>query len=414
VFRKIGHSVLAIVLVQAINFIVPLMALPHIARALDVHKFGIYVILLSYGNYVLMISDFSFNVNGPLLVAESRREGQLRQLAIDTAALKSMLLVPALLVFAIAAYAISDQNWLYVLVSAMIPITTTFTPRWIMYSVGQIYIFAGLSAASKGLWIVFVYSLVDGPDDVGLLLAITVLTQLLLSVVCIFLVWQEGEGGSRPSFSRICAIFQANFKQFAASIATASLRDLGVVALSVSSSSVQVSLYALADRVRFALLGVVAPVSQSLFLITARHRPSGGVQQRVRGLVNLAVTFGAATCGVAVFWFADELVAVLGGGAFASSAPLLRIIAFAPTFTALSSVLGINTLLAEGFAAQYASAQLTSAVVAGPVLLMLVLLFGASGAAMGVLVAEIIGVLVLGRACQRSGVIGKAFSLRGT
>ncbi|PIT04890.1 hypothetical protein TSA1_32205 [Bradyrhizobium nitroreducens] len=404
---------LAIVLVQAINFIVPLVALPHIARALDVHKFGVYVVLLSYANYVLMVSDFSFNVNGPLLVAESKRDGQLRQLAIDTTALKSMLLIPALLVFAISAYLIADQNWLYVLLSGMIPITTTFTPRWIMYSVGQIYVFAGLSAVSKGLWILLVYLLVQAPDDVGILLAITALTQLLLCVLCIVLVWNESEGGSPPTLSRICAIFQNDFKQFAASIATSSLKDLGVVALSVSSSAVQVSLYALADRVRFALLGVVAPVSQSLFLVTARHKLSGGVQQRIRGLVNMAVTIGAAMCGVAVFLFSEELVALLGGGAFAHSAPLLRIVAFAPTFTALTSVLGVNTLLAEGFAAEYASAQLTCAGLAGPVLLLLVLLFGATGAALGVLLAEIIGVLVLGRACQKSGVIAKAFSLRG-
>lgn len=411
-FRIIGKSALAIVLVQAINFFVPLLALPLIARALGVQQFGVYMTLLSYGNYVLLVSDFSFNVNGPLLVAKSKVEGQLRQLAIDTTALKFVLLVPALAAFAVASYAVTDHNWLYVVAGGMIPVATTLTPRWILYSVGQIVSFAGASALSKGLWIALIYLLVRSKDDVGLILALTALTQLLLCAICMVLIWRQGKGGWWPTASGVTKILRSDSKQFAALIATSSLRDLGVVVLSATSGASHVSIYALADRIRFAIMGVIAPVSQSLFLVTTRLSLSGGVQQNVRGMVNIAIIAAAGACSLGTFMFAGEVVRILGGNAFSESAQLLRIVAFAPTFSALNSVLGVNTLLAEGLSAEYASVQLTCASVAGPSLLVLVLLFGAAGAAMGILLAEIVATFLLGYTCQRHNVMAKAFSIR--
>lgn len=404
---------MAIVCVQAINFLVPLLALPHIARSLGVQQFGIYMTLLSYSNYVLLVSDFSFNVNGPLLVARAKSEGGLRQLAIDTTALKSALLIPTLMAFAIASYVVTDHNWLYVIAAAMLPVTTSLTPRWIIYSIGQIYAFAGISALSKGIWIGLIYLLVRNSGDVGLILTLTAVTQLLALIACSVLVWQQGGAGSWPSAFRVLRIFRSDSKQFAALIATASLRDLGIVMLSVTSGAVHVSIYALADRVRFAIMGVVAPVSQALFLVTARHSLNGGIQQRVRGVVNLAVIIAAAICGLATFAFAAEIVEILGGSAFSDSARVLRIVAFTPAFSAVSSVFGVNTLLAEGLSKEYASVQFICAMVAGPLLLALTFLFGATGTATGILLAEILWAALLGYACHRHKVIAKAFSVLG-
>lgn len=402
---------LAIVLVQAINFLVPLLVLPHIARTLGVQEFGIYTILLSYSNYVLLISDFSFNVNGPLLVAKARHDGRLGQLAIDATTLKIILLVPALLAFAVASYVVTEQSCLLIMAAAMIPVTTSLTPRWVIYSVGQIYAFAGVSALSKGLWVALIYWLVRTPNDVGLILTLTALTQLLLCIGCTALVWKQTDDRSWPDMQRVAGIFRNDVKQFAALVATAALRDLGVVVLSVTGGSVHVSIYALADRVRFAVMGMVAPVSQSLFLVTTRYSRDGGVQQRVRGFVNIAIMIGAGASGLGIFMFADEVVRILGGAAFSDSARLLRIVAFAPTFSALNSVLGVNTLLAEGLSKEYASAQLNCAFIAGPSLLLLTVLFAATGAAAGILLTEIIFTLLLVHACQRHRVVASAFSV---
>lgn len=414
-YKLIGSSALGIIFIQGINFLTPIIALPHIARALGVDTFGLYAIALTYGNYIVLFTDFSFNVNGPIRVAESLRAGQLRTLILDSTLLRGLMAVPACIAYTIAITVVAKGSIEFVLCGLAIPIATVFTPRWLMYGLNQLYAFAIFCLVTKGLWLLSVYLFVTSPSDLALLLLSTAGAQVALGILCYFTI-SRGAGGERlPSFSRARKLFVRDFNQFAALIAVASLRDLAVVLISVVAAPAAVALYTLADRVRFATLGVVAPLTQSLFLVSARLSadPDGpALSQRVRGVTNSAILAGALLCGLVISTESRRIVLLLGGEHFAGAAPLLAIIAFAPAFSGLTSILGVNTLLRLGYGDDYARMQLWTVAIAAPLLISLVYTLGIYGAAAGALIAEALGAALMLVACIRRGVLHEVFSFR--
>jgi polysaccharide transporter, PST family len=409
--RLVGKDVLSIFFVQGINFLIPLMATAHLTRALGVYQFGVYAAILGFGNYILILSEFSFNVTGPLLVGEAAAKSRTRSLLYTSTLLKVALLIPAVTIFIFVMVIFLKQEISVAFMGALIPVTTTLAPRWFMYSIGKIHVFGLISLLSKGSWIVLVILCVNGLGDLPVLLKITIFTQVFHMFACFYLVWRATTGKNYVE-QRVLDLFRQELRQFSAIVGGALLRDFGVALLALTVGPAQVSAYALADRVRVAIYGVIAPASQALFLVGVRLKSSGGIEQKVRGRVNLGILVIATLAGSCVFVFASEIIQVLAGGEFKDAAVLLRVVAFSPSFTVLCSILGVNTLLAKGYTAEYASAQLSNLAIVAPIVLALVYFLGGIGAAMGAILGEVTLTLILARACWQKNILKNSFLVK--
>ncbi|QIG79519.1 oligosaccharide flippase family protein [Stakelama tenebrarum] len=413
-FKVIGRSAVAIVLTQGTNFLFPLVALPFISRALGVEGFGLYTVALAFGNYLLLFSDFTFNVNGPLHAAEAVRKQALSRLAINSIILKTLILAPATVVCAIALRETTGGSVDYIFAAIITAMMTAYTPRWMMYSLDKIGLFLIFSIVSKATWLFLVIVLVTGPEDISLLLLLTAATQAITAVGSLIYVFSLRSGQARGSFGDAIALFRSDFDQYLAILGVSSLRDMPVIILSAFFAPAAIALYGLADRVRFALLSVVAPVTQSLFLLSSRlsARDGEGVPQHVRGITNIGLIACVSVASLACAALAPLIVDILGGAEFASAVSMLRIIVFIPIFTAINSSLGVNTLLANGHKRAYARTQLVAVAFSVPTLLALIYFQGTIGAAFGGLLAEALMSCFLALQCRRHKLLGYAFALR--
>lgn len=410
-FKDIGQNAFWIVMIQGVNFLMPLVALPHISRVLGPSNFGIYSIALVYGNYVLLFSDFSFNVNGALRVADAVREQNLRELVVNATFLKAILLIPASIVYIAAIIKFTDGSVWYIVAGLVNAMMLALTPRWIMYGLGRLRVFALHSVISKGIWLSLIYLIINRSDDSVILLWLTAGSQAILSFLGFREVLHGAKGQLRISLSEVFKIFERDFRQFVAILATSSLRDMAILLLSIFVLPSALSLYSIADRVRFAIMSVVAPVSQSLFLLTARSRAGVGddLDQRTRGFANIAILFAAFANGLVVCVFARQIILLIGGMKYIGAVNILRVISFVPTLTAINSIMGVNTLLSMGRQNEYAKAQMQSVFLSFPILIFFTLKFGIYGAAWGALFCESVMVVMLTLACARCNLLKKTF-----
>ena len=397
--------------IQAINFLTPLLALPIILRALEVSQFGKYTILLSYEIGLTVFVDFSFNIVGPIQVQEAVAEGRMRTLLFESIFLKISLAIPASLVFLIAATRFANADLRDIIAAMFLALSITFTPRWVVYGIGKLTTFAAISALSKFSWLGLVIWLIKKPDDLFLLLAISVVTQLVSLLLSFVIIWPP-PGSSSASRRHSFEIFRTDWSQFNAVLATLTFRELGIVVLSATSSIAEVSDFALADRVRTVIVGFVAPIMQALFLVTIRSRfESGSADNKARQIANCAVLGAAAMGGICVYTFAGSIVLALGGGHFDGAASVLRILSFMPLLTTFSYILGPNTLLAAGIEKPYASYQVIAAVTSLPVAVCLCYLFGAEGAAWSAVTSEVLLACLFIRGLKRVNLLGHAFGV---
>jgi polysaccharide transporter, PST family len=408
--KSIINSTIAIVGIQAINFLTPMLILPFISRAFGVHEFGLYATLLSYGNYVILVADYAFNNKGPLRVHGAVRDKRLANLLVNSTILKLFLLIPVIIAFVIISAIVAKADLPTIVCAILIPITTTLTPRWVIYSLGKLYSFAVISAVSRFSWMILMIILVRSSDDLKLLLIATAISQAVILVLSFRQVWPKDEKTARVDFREIYAILREDMGQFVATISGSFLREINVLVLSVSTSVGVVSIYAVADRIRYLITGLSSPITQSIFLYIVRENAKNGeANQTVRAISSAVVVLFVFVGSALVFIFSDQIVMLFGGAGFTKASSILRILCFLPFFNTINSILGPNTLLAEGREKTYSHCQIIIGVIGVPLTVVMIYFLSAVGAAFATVILEVLLVVFYSFAILRYNLFRKVW-----
>ncbi|HET9068716.1 MAG TPA: hypothetical protein VFN28_08720, partial [Amaricoccus sp.] len=165
----------------------------------------------------------------------------------------------------------------------------------------------------------------------------------------------------------------------------------------------EVASYALADRVRVLMVGLVAPVTQALYLAIVE----GAGVAAFRGPASLLVLLAAGLGGAIVFALAGPIVLALGAGELPGAVPVLRILCLLPFLTGLTAILGPNTLLAEGRGRAFAASQVAVALVGVPLAVVAIAAGGAIGAAWAAVLVEAALAAAYALALRRAGLLGR-------
>jgi O-antigen/teichoic acid export membrane protein len=178
-------------------------------------------------------------------------------------------------------------------------------------------------------------------------------------------------------------------------LALLSLR-LEVLALKVFRGDGEAGVFAAALRIVESLILVPSAISAGAMPALTREALRGDGPVRGRTALTVALLGAPSALGLAVV--APNLVGLLFGDAFAAAALPLRILALALAAVFLNAVL-MHTLIATGrtsWLPRLTAARVTAAAVLG---LVLIPTFGATGAAVGFFVAELLMLVLAARAC---------------
>jgi PST family polysaccharide transporter len=389
--------------IQAVNFLIPLAALPFIVRGLGVEQFSVYAVLMACATFLVVFADFSFNVTGPLRFRAAVAEGRLGTLVLDSMVLKGGLIVPAAVVFLAGALTLVGAGVLDATLALAFAVTVTMTPRWVVYSLGRLRAFAVISAVTRLAWFGAVVWQVRGPEDLSFLLTASVAAQAVTLAGSFAVVWPRG-AQPEVDLRRPVRILGEDVGQFGAILAVSGGRELNLMILSALATAPEVASYALADRVRVLMVGLVAPVTQALFLAIAGtcEREAG-----FRGPASVLVLLAAAAGGGLIFAISVPLVHALGGGALPGAVPVLQVLCLLPFLNGLTAILGANTLLLEGRGNAYATSQLVVALLGIPLTVVAVAHAGPVGAAWSAVTQEATLATLYAVALRRSGLLAR-------
>ena len=390
---EVARSAGWIAAIQAVNFLAPLAAVPFVLRGVGVEGFSRYAVLMALAAVFAIFADFSFNVTGPIRARAAAADGRLAALLVDSLVLKAGLMLPASVIF-LAVAGRGAEAWLALAYAGAL----TLTPRWLVYSLGRLRAFALLAGASRLAWLGVVVA--GASADLGWLLGATAAAQAVTMTGSFVLV--RWAGPLRFSLRRPARILAEDAGQFGAILAAAGGRELSLLILAAFAAAAEVAGFALADRVRVLMVGLVAPVTQALYLAIV-----GGRAPEVRGPASLLVLAAAACGGGLVFALAGPIVAWLGGGELPGAVPVLRVLCLLPFLTGLSAVLGANTLLAEGRGDAYAASQIGVALLGAPLAVLAIAEGGAIGAAWAAVAMEAALALGFALALRRSGLMAR-------
>ena len=349
--HKLVQNALSLYGVQIATYIIPLITVPYLARVLGVAGWGLVAIAQGFGSYVGVLGEYGFSLSATREVARHRDDrNKLAHILAGVLGAK-MMLVAAAFPLAIAA-----GRWVPVfrdhpalLWAGMFwALAQGFSVMWYFQGLERMRLVAILDISAKVLATAGVFLLVRRPEDGWRVLVLQGCGFLISAAIGLSLVYRELPF-HLPSWASSWEALRMGWTMFLfrSSVSLYTAGNAFILGLFVSPEFV--GYYAGAEKISRAFLGILNPISQTLYPRLS-HLVSHA-QNRAAQLVRISIgIMGAAgtAIGILVFLLSPVIVHIILGGHFGPSVPVLRVLALLVPLVAMGNVLGIQWMLPLG------------------------------------------------------------------
>lgn len=380
---RLRENILALSILQGMNYFVPLVTVPYLVRVLGPAQFGLLSFAQAFIIYFDLLTNYGFSLGATRAVACRRDDPDaLARTFWSTVYAKTALMLASAVTLAILVVSIPGlraASWLYA-ASFLTVVGTVVFPVWFFQGIEQMKFITIAQASARLLSIPALMVLVRHPDDYVRAAAIQGGVPVLAGIFLAPAVWRTVRSGPQfPCVSEISTALRENWNLFIANTGLVINSSTTTVVLGLVTNNTEVGYYSAADKVIRAVTSLLGPVTQALYphLNSLKVRSLELTFRVMRrsfawiGLLSLAAS-------VATFSLAGPVGLLLWGHGFARSVAVLRWLSPLPFLLALINVMGTQTMLVFEM-----DALLSRVVILGAVLNLL--LAAALSAALGAL-----------------------------
>ncbi|MEX2446058.1 MAG: oligosaccharide flippase family protein, partial [Dehalococcoidia bacterium] len=366
------------------GLVLPLVAIPYLARVLRPEAWGVVVFSQSFAAVMALLLEYGFYLSATREIARQRENPrEVARIVADVQAAKLILLalVTTLVVGAYFVVPLFRQHPTHLAWAWTIAAAQGLSAYWYYQGVERMKAAALTEALSKGVATVLLFVFVTGPGDGALVLAIYGTAAMAWAVATNVWIYREVPilrlrlGAGLRMLRETARLFV--FRSAAGSYVTANSFILGAMA-----GPQIVAFFGGAERVIRGGINLIHPATQAIYprvshLVVEHKRQAS----RLLGLSLLMVGGLGLSVGLMAFFGAPLLVRLFLGAGYEAAVPVLKALSILPPVIAVSTVLGLQWALPAGLDRPYLFLVIGGAVLNVGLAVLLVPAFGALGMA---------------------------------
>lgn len=405
-------NIVSLFVLQGTNYVLPLITVPYLVRVLGPEHFGRIAFAQAFIQYFVVLADYGFTLSATRAVALVRDDPvKLSSLFSAVLIFKTALMalgfgVMLLIVWLIPGFA---RDWsLYVLVYLMVVGNVLF-PVWLFQGLERMRYITVFTILARMLIVVAIFSLVHRKADYrlaaalqasGLVIAGLLSLVIIPRMVSVRLYW--------PGFVKLRQVAIDGWHVFLSTAAISLYTSSNVFFLGLLTNPTAVGYFAAAEKLIRAVQGLITPVSQAVYPhvaeLSSRSRDAAfafiGKLLRIQGAATLVAS-------MLLLALAGPVVHLLLGENFQESVRLVEWMSALPFVIGLSNVFGIQTMLNFDMKQRFSRILLASGLINIGLIIPLAHWMGAEGAAISVVLSEIIVTALMALALLRIGILKK-------
>jgi polysaccharide transporter, PST family len=349
--RDLTRNALALYGVQFCRKLVPLVSVPYLARTLGPSGWGRVAFALAFGELLVMLIEFGFNLSATREVARHRDSTEhCREIASGVLGAQAVLSLAAIAIaLAVAPFVPGLRNYPKLFASGLFyGIAQGIAPLWFFQGMERMRTAAALEIHGKLLGLCCVFAFVHAPADDWKVLLAQALPPAICSIAGIALM-RRVTGLEIPRMAGIRAALERGWPMF---LFRGGLSLYGVAnafVLGMFAPAAQVGYFASSEKIGKAASGLLTPLRDAIYPRLSRmirHSPSAA--RRLAGAGALVSTAAGFFISLTLFVFAPSIVRLLMGPGFAPAVTVLRILSALPFIIAVTESVGLQWLLPQG------------------------------------------------------------------
>jgi len=351
--RRILSNFFSLSIVQASNYLVPVIILPYLFRVLGDSKYGLVEFARAVSIYFLTVTDYGFSLSATREVALHREDpAKVSEIFSAVMLLRFLLLVLSLaaLVLMILGIPRLRIDWAVYLLAFGHVIGQWLFPVWLFQGMERMKHIATLNVIARVLFIVAIFIFVSGPSDYLYVPLLQSASSILTGLAALFLAFREFPIRFHvPAIGVLKREFKNGWHIFLSRMATSLYTTSNIVILGLFADNAAVAYYAAGDKIARAVQGLQIPLSQAIF----PHIGKLAAQSRQAALVftaHVTKLVSVLTLGLSVTLFvtAPYVARVILGAQFAEGVAVIRILSPLPFIIGLSNIFGVQIMVNFG------------------------------------------------------------------
>lgn len=398
--KSIIKNMVSLFLVQGVGYILPLITLPYLVRVLGPGGFGALGFSLAFTQYFILLTQYGFDLSATNKIAIHKDDKEkVSEIFWGVLICKTLLAILSAIIILISIFFVPVvSEYKYIIIASFSSVVgSVFLPTWLFQGKEKMGWMAMYNIVARALTIPLIFLCVNSSKDIWLAALISGCGIMLASVISLTMIYRiKWVKWSCPRVEQLKEIMYDGWHIFLSNIAGSLYINSIPVLLGFIVGPVLVGYYVAADRIRQAIQGLMGPVTQvfyprvSALMIINKDKAF----KMIRWLLSLQSLI-ALIVSLLVCFFAERIILLFYSSAYTESITILRLLAPLLFVISVSNVLGVQGMLTMGMRKSFSGIVWVGAILNTILIFPLIYSYGINGAAMSVLVTEVIIMILI-------------------
>jgi polysaccharide transporter, PST family len=395
---------------QFVSSIVPFAATTYLSRTLGPTQFGVVALTQTLAVYAVLVVSWALDLSVTNFIAARRGDANYVQQSFQTGwALQWILTAMAItLVFLAQLTPLWDRLGASALGLVGLMLVAISFPSFFIYGVEAFPLIARKYLLIRLVAIPLMVIFVRDPSHTTRLWILFTAVGVVAGSTTVIELYRNGIATfGKVRFSEITAMMKSTSGHFVSALLVGLPVGLGVLTLGAVRGTEEVAIFTIANQARLLMQIVMVPLSVAFFPRVSEMYVMDPLKaaRTVRRALRLVI-LAAGLFGVALLFLAPVVVRLLSGGSYSAATGVLRIFAVMPLLTAVSGLLGTQTLVPNRRVREYKRPLMIGAVASLILLVPVAHVAGAAGVALLAVILELYVCVSCFRAVRRFDLLG--------
>ena len=392
----IVKNFLSVSLVQATNYLIPLITFPYLVKELGIEKFGLISFAQACAIQLSVVTDYSFNLSATREIAIAKTDFHtLKKIYSKVVWSKIFLLIVTVLIMitCLLIFPVFNREITLFMVSFSIVIGQTINPIWFFQGIEQMKYITMVNLVAKVFFAAMIFIFVKSYKDyllpnifqgIGIIISGLISHYIIISKFKIYL--------SIPNIKEIIKEYIDGWPIFISNFAISIYISSNIIILGITTNDkIIVGYYGIAEKIINAVRQLLVVFSQVIYPHVCRlaNNSLNDLKSFFRKMLWPFICVIFVLCGLLLI-FSDIITKLISGDKYNPMiVHLIKILSFVPFIVSLN-IQSYQTLLAYNRSKDYGRILTTGSILNIILTFVLSYYFKAFGAAVSVLITEII------------------------
>lgn len=344
------ENILSLFSLQGINYILPLISFPYLTRVLGPENYGLIAFALALVGYFQLLTDYGFNLSATRDISIYRNNNkEISKIFSSVTATKFLLMLISFIIMILIVFSfdIFRKDWLLYFFTFGIVIGNFLFPTYLFQGMQKMRYISILNMITTVIFTVSIFIFIRNTTDYIYVPLINSISSIIIGVMALKIAFKYFDlKFTIPSFKDIKFQMKSGWHVFISSVATSMYTISNTFILGLFVTNEIVGYYAVAEKIIRAALGLLGPISQSIYpyVNSIADKSKTEALDFIRKITPLII-IATFVLSLMIFLFADFLVNIFAGKNYNEAILLVRIMSFLPLIVALNNIFGTQTML---------------------------------------------------------------------